>query len=108
MKWYKKMYLGDNARKKRFKIMAGVSAGRWQYDVYLIRLSDNPDNILEMFSTNMLLQPHYKGSAGKMLVLGAACGYDEGLEVMSEILSDTYRERGDFDVAGYLGLGGGK
>ena len=36
-----------------------IRRGRFQLDTYLITLSDNPDNLLDMFSANVLKQPYF-------------------------------------------------
>ena len=41
-----------------------IRRGRFQLDTYLITLSDNPDNLLDMFSANVLKQPYFKKQKG--------------------------------------------
>lgn len=107
MKWYKKLYLGDNAEKSKLRIMAMTVARRFQPEVYLITLSQNPDNILEMFQANVFIQPYFKKEESRkdLLIIGIAKGYDEGLEVMAKILGETYDVNGNFNVKAHLGIG---
>lgn len=106
MVWYKNMYLGDNAKREKSIIVAKTEAHRFQSDVYLVSIPSNHDNLLEMFSANQFLQPHFKKRENKdIYIVGIAKGYDEGLEVMGTILTDTYNNTGGFDVAKYLRFG---
>lgn len=107
MVWYKNIYLGDNARKEKSIIVASTEAHRFQHNVYLVSLPSCNDNILEMFSANQLMQKHFKEKEynKNIYIVGIAKGYDEGLEVMGTIITDTYNNTGGFDVADYLKFG---
>ena len=86
-----------------------IRRGRFQLDTYLITLSDNPDNLLDMFSANVLKQPYFKKQTGiharEIYVVGLAKGYAEGLEVITAIIDDVYQQTGAFDIPGYLKFG---
>lgn len=85
-----------------------IRRGRFQLDTYLITLSDNPDNLLDMFSANVLKQPYLRNKRGFMpeiYVVGLAKGYAEGLEVITAIIDDVYQQTGAFDIPGYLKFG---
>ena len=86
-----------------------IRRGRFQLDTYLITLSDNPDNLLDMFSANVLKQPYFKKQKGiharEIYVVGLAKGYAEGLEVITAIIDDVYQQTGAFDIPGYLKFG---
>ena len=60
MKWYKGLYMGDEARKAKYKILGRVVKKKLSFDTYLITLPSNPSNILDVYSANVLLQPHLK------------------------------------------------
>ena len=67
-----------------------IRRGRFQLDTYLITLSDNPDNLLDMFSANVLKQPYFKKQKGiharEIYVVGLAKGYAEGLRLSQPLL----------------------
>ena len=72
--WYKKLYVGDTAKKKKDKIIQKVNRRKPQLEVYLITLASNPENLLEIISTNQLMQktiyrrcPMIVGLAGRLL-----------------------------------------
>lgn len=106
MRWYKNIYLGDNARKKKSAIIAKAEAHRFQRDIYFIVLSSTEGNLLEMMSAVQLLQPHYRQPYvwEKLFVVGIAKGYDEAVMTMAAVITDTYNATGAFDVAEYLGI----
>ncbi len=106
MRWYKKLYVGDNAKNSKFKIMRKIKTRSLQVDTYLITLATNPENLLDIISTNLLLQPYYKKRyvRDKICVVGMAKGYDEALEVTRCIIDDVYNSTGGFDIKRYLGF----
>lgn len=107
MKWYRKLYLGDNAKKAKYKIFGRICRGRFQTDTFLITLSDNPDNLLEVYAANILLQPYFKKKAhhDKIYVVGLAKGYLEALEVVRLVIDEVYQNTGTFDIRKYLRFG---
>lgn len=109
MKWYKKLYMGEEAQKAKYKVFGRIRRNRFQIDTYLITLSDNPDNLLDMFSANILNQPYFKKNRRKqtrnLYVVGLAVGYKEGLSVITQIIDDVYTNTGGFDIRGYLKFG---
>ena len=56
LNWYKKLYVGDNAKKKKRQLMFKINAGAGVFDVYLITFACNSQNQLEIFSANELKQ----------------------------------------------------
>lgn len=109
MKWYRKLYLGAGAKEAKYKMLVRICRRSFSPDTYLITLSDNPDNLLDMFSANMLRQPYFKKKNGintkEIYVVGMAKGYAEGLEVIKNIIDDVYQQTGAFDIPCCLGFG---
>ena len=81
MKWYRNLYLGEGAKQAKYKMFGRIRRGRFQLDTYLITLSDNPDNLLDMFSANVLKQPYFKKQKGiharEIYVVGQGVGMDK-------------------------------
>lgn len=107
MKWYRKLYLGENASKAKYKIFGRVRKGRFQLDTYLILISANPDNLLEIIQSNIFQQPFYKKKKhlNDIYVVGIAKGYDEALELVRTIIDEVYQSTGAFDISSYLKFG---
>lgn len=100
MKWYHKLYIGKTARNKRYKIVWKVKRRAGMLGVYLITLASNKENLLDIFDSSLLLQPHYKKE--DIFIVGIACGYDEAVEVATQIIDELYNETGDFNIRQYL------
>lgn len=106
MKWYRKLYMGDTARTQKYKMFGYIRKNRFSMNTYLIALSNHPDNLLDIFSANVLKQPHFKKKqTGDMYIVGLAKGRDEALEVVRQIIDDVYTNTGGFDIRKYLRFG---
>lgn len=107
MKWYKGLYMGDKARKAKYKILGRVVKKRLSFDTYLITLPSNPSNILDVYSANVLLQTHFKEKKvlKDIYVVGIAKGRMEALELVRDIIDEVYHNTGGFDISGYLKFG---
>ena len=77
------------------------------FNTYLIILSSNAHNLLEIISANELKQPFYKDKTvqNHIYVVGLAVGYDEALEVVERIIKEVYQATGGFDLQSYLEFG---
>ncbi|MBS6196731.1 MAG: hypothetical protein KH828_14320 [Clostridiales bacterium] len=100
LKWYKNLYIGDNAKKKAPKIVWKVKHKKVQLDIYLVTLACNPENLLEIIAANQLLQNSLRLRCP--MIVGIAVGYGEALELVQQIVTETCREQGDTDVRRYL------
>ena len=100
LKWYKKLYIGDNAKKKAPSVIKKVNQGKLQYDIYLITLASNEKNLLEIIQANQLLQKTLRNLCP--MIVGLAAGYAEALEIVERIVEETYQKQGDTDVRRYL------
>lgn len=99
LNWYKPLYVGDNV-KDRKKVIRRTTYRKPQYDVYLVTLAMNPENLLEIISANMLLQKTVYRRCP--MIVGIASGYDEAVKLVERIVTDTYAMQGDTDVVTYL------
>lgn len=100
LKWYKNLYVGDNAKKKQKKIMRNIRLGIGMIDVYVLTLASNGTDQLDIISANILLQPSLRRRTP--VVVGIASGYYEALELVCKITEDVLRERKEPDIRGYL------
>lgn len=106
MKWYRNLYLGEEAKKAKYKIFGKISEKRFTFDTYLIIISANPNNILDIISANEFYQPHFqKEYANDIYVVGLAKGKDEAFELVRQIIDETYSNSGNVDIATYLRFG---
>ena len=102
MRWYRNLYLGDNAKKAKYKVFGRIRKGRFTSDTFLITLPSSEENLLDITSANFLLQPYFK----KKIKL--AKGREEALYLVRDIIDEVYSNTKGFDIAGYLHFGVGR
>lgn len=99
LKWMKNYYIGDKV-KNPTRIRARVTAGKFVPDIYIVTLSDNPGNILEILPAGMLMQRGMRAICP--LIVGMARGREEAMEMVQEIIQQVYTATGDFKIKEYL------
>lgn len=100
MRWYKHLYVGENARKRRFSIIQKIRRNKLQPGIYVITPASNGNNILDIYPAVTLMQPYYQES--DQMILGIADGYDEALLLAGRIVDEMYRETGAFHLDKFL------
>lgn len=100
MKWYPDLYVGRNASKKQKKIIRKLKANAGMLDVYLITFAANGKDIFDILSSAWLKQKAVRKNLPT--IVGIASGYDEAVELASEIVMEAYRETGELQVVRYL------
>lgn len=101
MRWYEHLYVGENAKKRRFSIIQNIRKGRFSPGVHVITLPSNDKNVLDIYPASVLLKDYYKNQKD-FLILGIAADYYEALSVAGNIVDEVYRKTGAFSVAAYL------
>lgn len=102
MQWYDHLYVGEKAKKHRFRILQGLREGRFLPDVYVITPPQNGKNLLEIYPSAMLLLPPYRDQ--EFFVIGVAVTYWEALELVRQIVDDLYQKTGGFCLADLTGI----
>lgn len=105
MRWYKHLYLGENAKKKRFSIIQNIRLARKQPNVHVIVPAAGESNILDILPSSNLQQDYYKNQRD-LLILGIGADYFETLEVARQIIDDLYRTTGGFRLNDFLEMNG--
>lgn len=100
MKWYDKLYVGESIKGKEARIKWNINHNAGTISIYVIALASNPDNLLDMIPARELMQKGYPKQ--NLRIIGLAKGYDEGVEVITQIIHDTYQNTGNVDVYSYL------
>lgn len=101
MRWYKHLYIGEHARKKKRRIIHAVRMHKFQSGIYVLTQSVDGQNLMDIYPAMTLLQEHYRKQ--DLMVLGIAVGYFEALEVARQIVDDMYQKTGDFSLPEFLG-----
>lgn len=93
--WYRHLYMGEFARKKRYTIVHNIKAGKMLFDVYVIALPQTEHNQFELVNANQLLAPWYQKST--IRIVGIAVGYEEAVALLKNIFLDAYRKTGEYN-----------
>lgn len=99
LKWREDYYIGAGI-KDAGKIKSRVEAGRVVFGIYLVTLSENPGNLLEIVPSYMLAQKSYYARCPE--IIGLAKGKDEAIDLAVEIVKNIYGETGAFQVREYF------
>lgn len=103
LKWYPDLYTGEGAAKKRRKIVSKLNRNAGMLDIYLVTLSNNPSNLLEIISSAYLQQKAVRRNLP--MIVGIGKGYEEARQLAVSIIEEVYRATGAFDVRAYLDPG---
>lgn len=98
--WYERLFVGDDARKKRHQIIRSIRNSRPMLGIYVITPSLNGNNILDIYPALELYAPW--NSKEEFFILGIAADYQEALLVAGQIVAQLYGQTGSFDLTGYL------
>lgn len=99
LEWLANYYTGDGVNNPR-KIQSKINAGKLVPGIYLLTLSANPGNLLEIIPAAMLVQK--SAYALCPAIMGMAKGKDEAIDLAVEILQEVYQATGAFKVEEYL------
>ena len=100
MKYYHNLYMNENIEEKRTDIITNIMNDKWQFDKYLIVLTENEKNHLEFFNSVLLLQKIIPKD--DLFVVGIAEGYEGALEMVQTITEEVYEKTQGVDIRGYL------
>ena len=98
LKWHKNLLTGPGIR-NRARICYKLNHGKIVPDIFLITLSENPANLLEILPALTFIQE----SAALICpeIIGIARGKKEAMDMVTEIIQELYRETGGFNIKEY-------
>ena len=99
--WYKKLYVGENAKKDAVKAKWRLNHGKLQKNMFLVTYASNPENLFDIIGTEQLLQKTVHRRCP--MVIGLASSKEEALQIVQQIIEETYAKQNDVDVRRYLG-----
>ncbi|MCQ2513066.1 MAG: hypothetical protein MJ092_06775 [Lachnospiraceae bacterium] len=97
MNWHKKIVFGEEAEKKRNKIINKLDNHKLEFGVYFVMLSTSEKDLLDIVPGYMIYKDAYQGKA----ILGVGLTKDEAFEVCSKLILRVFHETGDYDVRSY-------
>ena len=100
MKWYDALWIGPKAEKKRRKLIDAVKNGKKMLGAYVIALSSNPCELLDIIPVSMIGNPGCP--ADNLYIIGIADGKAEAFSLVEKIVDYIYRETGKLDIREYF------
>ena len=94
------LYVGDSIIAKEHDIVRKVHNGKLVPNLYLLVLSKNEDNMLDLIPQWEVMQKHYPEKSFR--VVGIANGKKEAVRLVQTIVHDSIKETGLADVRPYL------
>ena len=100
MKFFQDLYLGEKISSKKDEILKKLNSDKPVLDLYLIIISEHPDNTLEIIPQREILQKNYPNI--EFRVVGIAKGKKEAFVVVQNIIEEAFRETGIANARDYL------
>ena len=100
MKFYDSLFMDEKLLQKKEAIIKKLKNNQWQFEIYLIVLSKNENNHLELFHSVLLQQKAI--SKDDLFVVGIASGYQEALELVEKITQQVYDKTNEVDIRNYI------
>lgn len=101
LEYHHRLYLGDSISESKLdKIKKKLAKKPLLSNVYLITISRNPSDQLEIFSANQLVQDYYMKYP--VYVIGIASNYNEAVVLIERIVQECLQTRGDCALKEYL------
>lgn len=99
MEWYPRLYIGDKV-KNPDKTIKKLNRHAKFLNVYVLTLSNNPSDQLNIFKAGELSQRYYKNNPP--YVIGIAADYEEAVALVEKIAVETLNETGDCRIKDYI------
>lgn len=99
MRWYERLYVGEEAKKHRFSIIQAVRKEKAS-GYYILTPASNERNLLDIYPAITLKQPYYKNK--DLLIVGVAADYTDAVMLAGRIVCDVFKKTGGYDVTGFL------
>lgn len=100
LRWYENLYVSERASKKLKCTISRINRQKVTPEIYVLTFPSNDKNIMDIVSTNVLLQTAARKRCPE--IIGLARGKEDALDLMQTILRETYEHTGDFCVKEYL------
>lgn len=100
--YHPQLYLGESINVKKLdKIKKKLEQNPFFSSVFLIAVSRNPNDLLEIYEARQLVQRYYQKNPP--YVVGIAGSWTEAAELVKKIVEECLLARGDCALKEYLG-----
>lgn len=100
MVWDREFYAGEGIARKKRRIKWKICHNAGQLDIYVITLSSNPQNLLDIIPSWELMQKYYPKEG--LVVVGVEKGYENAMELAGRIVSDVFQKTGNLNIREYF------
>ena len=101
LEYHPKLYLGDSISEKKLdRIKKKLENKPLTTGVFLITMSRNSYDQLDIFSARLLVQRYY--TKNPPYVVGIAGNYEEAVEMVEQLVQECLKARGDCALKEYL------
>ncbi len=101
LEYHHRLYLSESISESKLdKIKKRLKKQPLLSNVYLITISCNPSDQLDIFSAKQLVQDYYKEHS--VYVIGIASDYNEAVALIETIVQECLQTRGDCALKEYL------
>lgn len=98
MTWHKNLYVSEKASHESLR-QFGRMRKKFDFPAYMITLPANPQNLLEIMSAQEIERNcQYRD----VVVVGIASGKKDAVELVRDIVWDTYHNTGVFNIQEYI------
>lgn len=99
--YHSDLYLGESIRAKKLdKIKKKLERRPLHSGVFLVAISENPQDQLEIFEAKQLTQKYYDKTAVRVVALAGS--YDEALGIVEQLVRECLEQNGNCDLKKYL------
>lgn len=102
MLFHKKLYVDEEISKHKRKTIKNLKHGKLMLGVYVITLSINPQDELDIVPSYVLMQKVYKDM--ELLVVGIASDRDNALKLLNTMTMDCLNETGNVSLRQYFNM----
>lgn len=100
MEFFHDLYLGEKIAPKSEQILKKLNSGKTVPNLYLITMSENPDNMLEIVPQWEVMQKGYPNT--NIRVVGLSNGKKEAIALVQFIIEQVLEETGSANARDYL------
>lgn len=100
MDWYSRLYVSDDLKEKKEKLINKIEHGTGTPGVYLVTAPSNKQNLLDIFQADQLLWPVMHRLCP--IIIGMTRSYDEAVQMASSLILEAHEKTGNFQVEPYL------
>lgn len=100
LEWYENLYVSDAASRRIHRTIRQINGNKTAPGIYLLTYPVNSRNVMDILSALSLKQPVMRKRCPK--IIGVAKGKDDAIDLMMDIINETYENTGSFQVKDYL------